>query len=119
MANRWRPGSVVVGAAVLVAATIPISIHAEGGATLPAAQTMFYNGRYAEAAAATADLCTPVVTALRACELRSSAFLFQLRRAVGEAPDKEKAFKQCESCGAIFATFVADTRQAQVVARTY
>jgi hypothetical protein len=118
MANRWRAGNIFVGA-VLVATAIPVSIHADSEATLPAAQTMFYNGRYAEAAAATADLCTPVVTALRACEVRSSAFLFQLRRAIGDAQDKEKAFKQCEACGALFATFVADTRQAQAVARTY
>jgi hypothetical protein len=80
---------------------------------------MFYNGRYAEAAAATADLCKATVEALPACELRSAAIHFQIRRAIGDAPDKGKAFTQCAECSAWFTTFVAQIRQGQAVTRAH
>ena len=118
MTTRTRVRSIVVIAAILLPA-IPTSVRADDAkpGTLTAAQMLFYNGRYADAAAATADLCKAAVEALPACELRSAAILLQLRRAIGDAPDKDKAFKQCEPCGALFTTFVAEIRQAQVVAR--
>jgi hypothetical protein len=40
-----------------------------------------------------------------------------LRRAIGDAPDKGKAFTQCGECSGLFATFLAEMRQAQGVAR--
>ena len=112
--------SIVVIVAMLMASTF-VRLRAEGAtsAALHAAQTMFYNGRYAEAAAATADLCKATVEALPACELRSAAIHFQIRRAIGDAPDKGKAFTQCAECSAWFTTFVAQIRQAQVVARAH
>jgi hypothetical protein len=110
---------IILAVAAFGTTAIPAPASADIVEPLTAAQTMFYNGRYAEAAAAAADLCTPAVTALPACEVRSSALLFQLRRLIGDASDREKAFKQCEECSALFATFVADTRQAQGIARAY
>jgi hypothetical protein len=85
---------------------------------LDLAQRTFYNGHYADAAAMTAELCTSEVAALAACELRHSALLFQLRRALGETSDKERAFAECDACAGLLATFVAETRRVQAIART-
>src|SRR5439155_97791 len=82
-----------------------------------AAQLMFYNGGYAAAAGAARALCTTDPDTLAACELRTSSLLFQLRRAIGDAPDREKAFAACQSCPALLSVFVAETRAAQEVAR--
>jgi hypothetical protein len=105
-------------AVIIVSSAVP-TVSAADSPALSAAQKLFYNGRYAEAAAAAAELCTAAVEALPACEVRSTALLLQLRRAIGDAPDKDKAFKQCEACSGLFATFVADIRQAQLVARAH
>ena len=122
MTSRWRGWIIVGAAAAIVVSAMPTPVQADGtesSAQLSAAQTQFYNGRYAEAAAATADLCKAAVEALPACELRSSAILFQIRRAIGEAPDKDKAFKQCAVCDGLFTTFITEIRQAQGVARAH
>jgi len=69
--------------ATIAAAAASVSLSVRAGAAespdLEAAQRMFYNGRYADAASVTTDLCTPDVDALAACELRTSAIriLFQ------------------------------------------
>jgi hypothetical protein len=106
-------------AAVIVA--VPVARQAWAGTAdspnLDEAQRMFYNGRFAEAALLTADLCTLDADSLAACELRTSALLFQLRRALGESPDKDKAFTQCAACPALLSTFVAETRRVQAIAR--
>ena len=94
-------------------------IYDDGGAADPAcvgdtvdapgldeAQRMFYNGRYADAVALTADLCTAEADDLAACELRTSALLFQLRRALGDSPDKDKAFSRCAACPALLSTLM-------------
>jgi hypothetical protein len=88
-------------------------------APLEAAQSMFYNGRYAEAASASGKLCTDDVSALAACELRTSALLFQIRRAMGDGSDKDKAFAQCPTCPELLSAFIADTRRAQARARAH
>ena len=55
MTSRWR-GWIIVGAvAAIVVSAMPTPVQADGtesSAQLSAAQTQFYNGRYAEAAAA-------------------------------------------------------------------
>jgi len=129
--DRWKgkvegmtTGACVRSIVVIVAMLMPstfVRLRAQGAtsAALHAAQTMFYNGRYAEAAAATAELCKATVEALPACELRSAAIHFQIRRAIGDAPDKGKAFTQCAECSAWFTTFVAQIRQGQVVTRAH
>ena len=65
-----------------------------------AARLLFYNGQYAEAAACARALPLDEQP-LAVYELRTSALLFQLRRAVGEPADKAKAFKACEECPAL------------------
>jgi len=127
--DRWKgrvegmtTGACARSLVVIVAMLMPLTfvgLRAEGAslATLHAAQMMFYNGRYAEAATAAAELCKAAVEALPACELKSAAIHFQIRRAIGDVPDKGKAFTQCGGCSAWFTTFVAEIRQAQGVAR--
>jgi hypothetical protein len=88
--------------------------------SLEEAQSLFYNGRYADAASMSGALCsTPEVAALAACELRTTALLFQIRRALGDAPDKDQAFKECGTCAPLLSAFVADTRRAQAIARAH
>jgi hypothetical protein len=88
-----------------------------GSPGLDEAQRMFYNGRYADAATLASDLCTDEADTLAACELRTSALLFQLRRALGGSPDKDKAFSACTACPELLSTFVAETRRGQAIAR--
>jgi hypothetical protein len=108
----------------LAAELVPVFLVAAiGGAsaqstTLDAAQRLFYNGRYEDAAALTRDLCFAEPADLAACELRSSALLFQIKRAFGEPSDKAKAFKQCAICQTLMPIFLAETARAQAVART-
>ena len=111
----------IVGIIATVVMAVPLSQHAWAGRAdspgLDEAQRMFYNGRYADAVTLTADLCTAEADDLAACELRTSALLFQLRRALGDSPDKDKAFSRCAACPALLSTFVAETRRAQAIAR--
>ena len=111
----------IIGIVAAVVMAVPLTQHAWADTAdspgLDEAQRMFYNGRYADAATLTADLCTAEADDLAACELRTSALLFQLRRALGESPDKDKAFTQCAACPALLSTFVAETRRVQAIAR--
>jgi hypothetical protein len=122
MAGRLSVTGILVGlfAALLVGA-LPTPLSARAAAdeapALDDAQRMFYNGRYADAVAVTATLCTSEVNALAACELRTSALLFQLRRAIGDASDKQKAFAACDACPELLSVFIAETRRVQAIAR--
>jgi hypothetical protein len=110
--------SIVVAALVL---TLPLLVGASTDDMEPAlraAHEMFYNGRYADAAAETAKLCAANVAALPACELRTSALHFMLRRAMGESPDRKQAFAQCKDCADLLKTFVAEARRGADTART-
>ena len=107
---------------VLVTAILTLQPLAHAGSddmeALQAANLMFYNGRYADASTAAVEGCEAEVIVLPACELRTSALHFILRRAMGDAADREQAFEQCVECPALLATFVSDTRRAVAVART-
>ena len=81
------------------------------------AQRLFYNGRYEAAADATLPMCAASPGNLAACELRTSSLLFQIKRLVGDAPDKDVAWKACATCDAIMAAFTADTARGQALAR--
>lgn len=115
---------ILISVTLILLAATPLPARAQGASTDPqtlqASLGMFYNGRYSDAAAAANDLCAPGdASALDACELRTSALLFHLRRAIGDAKDKDKAFKQCAQCPELLGTFVTDTRRAQQVARAH
>ncbi len=84
--------------------------------SLADAQALFYNGHYESAAALTRTLAAEEGE-LAIYELRTSALLFQIRRAIGEPKDKEKAFKQCAPCPALMTEFMADLGLGQAAAR--
>lgn len=83
--------------------------------SLSDAQQLFYNGRYAEAAELSQQLNLEEGM-LAVYELRTSAILFQLRRAIGEPKDKDKAFKQCERCPNLLGAFMKEFGAGRAVA---
>jgi hypothetical protein len=87
--------------------------------TLQEAQRFFYNGDYDTAATATLALCTARPDDLAACELRTSALLFQIKKALGEQEsiDKTAAWKLCAACPALMSAFLAETVRGQTFAR--
>jgi hypothetical protein len=97
----------------------PASLAAANPAPPPGslldAQAAFYNARYEEAAALVSGACT--ADDIEACELRSSALHFELKRAVGDGKDKGKAFKQCARCPALLEAFLRDNTLGQEAAR--
>ena len=99
---------------------LPTRAHAgsDDMEALQSANQLFYNGQYADASTVAGERCDADVTVLPACELRTSALHFMLRRAMGDAADREQAFARCVECPALLATFVSDTRRAVAVART-
>ncbi|HUR35540.1 MAG TPA: hypothetical protein VM032_17175 [Vicinamibacterales bacterium] len=85
--------------------------------TLDTAQALFYNGRYAEATAMSRALNDDDDAQLAVFELRTSALLFQLRRAIGEPADKEKALKACVPCPELMKSFTQEFEAGQQAAR--
>jgi GNAT superfamily N-acetyltransferase len=84
--------------------------------SLDTAQDLFYNGHFAEAAGASREL-DQEEPSLAVYELRTSALLFQIRRAVGDRADKGKAFKACVPCAPLVEEFTHETSAGQAVAR--
>jgi tetratricopeptide (TPR) repeat protein len=103
-----------------------LAFAAVGGAPTPAetpassieaAQRLFYNGSYDAAAAMTLALRTADPGHLAAYELRTSALHFQIRHLIGDAKDKDKAFKQCAPCAGLLTTFHDELTRGLAVAR--
>ncbi len=104
----------------LTAAALTLGAMAQASAqtsTIEEAQRLFYNGRYQAAADATADGCVAETVDLVVCELRTSALLFQIKRAFGEPADKDKAWPLCAVCQELMSTFLADIAKGQAAAR--
>jgi hypothetical protein len=81
------------------------------------AQAAFYNARYEEAGALTMVVLAAGSEDLAAYELRTSALLFQLKRAIEGASDKEKAFKECSSCQELVDAFMETFDRGRSLAR--
>jgi len=81
------------------------------------AQWCFFNAHYEAAARLTVELRASDPESLAAIELRTSALLFQLKAALPERGDKEKAFKQCDTCAELLTAFLSDTARGQALAR--
>jgi hypothetical protein len=109
----------MVTVTVLVALSmLPAAVAHAQSPSLHDAQRMFYNGRYTDSLAATEGLCSGKPGGLAACEVRTSALLFQIRRELEATQEKtKKDFKKCEPCQGLFASFVTETRAAQAIAR--
>lgn len=80
------------------------------------AQHHFLSGRFESAIDTTAPLRSGH-DGLAAYELRTSALHFQLRRLLGDAPNKGKAFKQCGTCDQLLSTFMKDLNEGKALAR--
>lgn len=91
---------VALAIAIGTIALLPLSAFADG---IEAAQRD--NARYESAARLTLDACATDMGRVEACELRTAALLFQMRAALGDEPDKDKAWKQCASCPALLSAF--------------
>ena len=87
------------------------------GSTLAEAHRAFFNARYDEAAALAQALEADAPDDLAPYELRTSALLFQIKAAMGDPADREKAFAQCPACAGLLAAFISDTARGQTVAR--
>jgi hypothetical protein len=86
-------------------------------ARLDEAHHLFYSGRYEASAALALDIRTSDANNLEASELRTSALHFQIRRALGEPKDRDKAWKLCATCQALMPTFLAELTLGQAAAR--
>jgi tetratricopeptide (TPR) repeat protein len=87
------------------------------GSALEAAQNGFYNGRFDEAAELTREPCLSTADGLAACEIRTSALLFRIKRLIGPADDKSKALKACGECPDLMAAFREAELRGQALAR--
>jgi len=122
--RRRRASRLATASALLILAAFggPARLRAQdGGVSAPPsldhAQHLFYAGRYESAAAIALALRESDPDNLATFELRTSALLFQLKRALGDAEDRDKAFKQCEPCPDLRATFFDDTTRGRAIAK--
>ena len=115
-ARTHSAARLVAACAFLAVASVAEPAVRPDASALADAQALFYNARYAEAAAAT-DALFGGDTSLPARELRTAAVLFQLRRAIGEPQDKDRAFKACVRCADLYADFMVHLAAGQREAR--
>ena len=104
---------------VCVLAMLAVPVGAGNEAAAPAAgtrdtlldegQRLFFSARYDAAAALMSAPCLEDQAA--ACEVRASALLFLMRRELGEAAGKKKAFEGCASCGELLSGFQRATER--------
>jgi hypothetical protein len=92
---------------------------ASNSSTLEDAQRFFYNGDYDSAAMVAGALCAGPPDDLTACELRTASLLFQIKKALGEMGEQDKAtaWNRCTVCPAFMSAFMADTARGQALAR--
>lgn len=95
----------------------PLHGQTPDAAALGVAQEHFYSGRYEAAVEAAQPLTRSPAVALAAFELRTSALHFQLKRLIGDASNKGRAFKQCAPCPALFEAFMKDLTEGKALAR--
>jgi hypothetical protein len=85
------------------------------------AQHLFYSGQFEAAGTAALNVRTTDTSNLAAFELRSSALLFQLKRALAEFStkdtDRDTAWKQCSVCPELMSAFLAENALGQAAAR--
>jgi hypothetical protein len=112
--------SAVTAAMIALAITAGVCIGPDTEAaspTLADAQSLFFNARYDAAAELALELRSSDPDDLAIWELRTSGLLFQIKAALADQADKEKAFEQCVTCPGLLATFVSDTERGVALAR--
>jgi hypothetical protein len=103
---------------VAVAVALCSGPRAEAGSpTFSDAQMLFFNARYDAASEAALALRSSDPDDLAVWELRTSGLLFQLKALLGDRPDKDEAFKQCDKCPDLLAAFLSDTERGLSLSR--
>jgi hypothetical protein len=120
---------VTLASAAALAAAAPASLGAGGQSSnlpsrgpqppsaLDGARWAFYSARYESAAALAHDQCMGDIDSLAACELRTAALHFQIRRAMGDSPDTDASWERCIACPPLLAAFDATLAHAKAAAR--
>jgi hypothetical protein len=109
---------VALGALAVPTAQIePQAVPAAQADNEEEARRAFYNAQYKTAAALTLEPCSSGAAGLSACELRTAALLFQIKRALGDAPDRDAAWKRCAACPELAAAFDVALKRGQALAR--
>lgn len=115
--NTWRR-SYTVGFLILIAVALPPGpARAQDPSTLDQAHQAFYNARYQAAAELTQGPCLTGANGLAACELYTTALLFQVRRHIGDGKDKKRARDGCAECPPLIAAFKTGLARGQGLAR--
>jgi hypothetical protein len=83
---------------------------------LEPAQRALYNANYEAAASLTHGACFQLAD-LAACEVRSAALLFEIRRALNAQPGTDKSLKRCAACPALLTQFAATVTHGKALAR--
>ena len=78
-------------------------------------QRLFFSARYDAAAELMSAPCQQDQAA--ACEVRASALLFRMRRELGEAAGKKKAFEGCAPCAELLSAFKLATERGRRVVK--
>jgi tetratricopeptide (TPR) repeat protein len=104
-------------AALLLASFAGVRPAQNSDSPLAPALQHFYSARYELAAEAAAPFTKPGPLALPAYELRTSALHFQIKRLLGDASNKGRAFRQCTPCPALLEAFMKDLTQGKALAR--
>jgi tetratricopeptide (TPR) repeat protein len=84
---------------------------------LDEANHLYYSGRYEAAAALALEVREQDPASLAASELRTTALHFQIRRALGEPKDRDRAWKLCDICQQVMPEFLAELAIGQAAAR--
>ena len=111
------PAGVCVALLVWASGTAAQGPARANGSDLATAQHLFFTGKYAETIEVAGPLRAAKATALDAYELRSSALHFQIRRLLGDAKDKDAAFKHCARCPDLLKDFQSDITSGRALAR--
>jgi hypothetical protein len=107
-----------------IAVAAGLGLWAPGAAAQPSpladARTAFYTARYQDAAALTLAPCA--ADDFEACELRTSAILFEVKRAIGDdqqdkGKERQKGFDACAKCPALMEEFLKDIARGQAATR--
>jgi tetratricopeptide (TPR) repeat protein len=107
-----------IAASVLLGIVITVQpATGDDGHVLETAQHAYYNGRFEEAAELTREPCLSAADGLPACEVRTAALLFRIKRLIGKAEDKGKALKACSECPDVMAAFREAELRGQSLAR--
>jgi hypothetical protein len=105
----------LIGLALVAVLSVDGTVQA-GRPTLSDAQSLFFNAQYDAAAALALELRTSDPEDLAIWELRTTGLLFQLKAALDDSADKEKAFKECVECPGLLTGFLNDTARGVALA---